>query len=167
MPMRADARACRAFSFLKQIAHRMWFSVQEPSYHDQRGLPLERKIVQALLAGGFRHLMARHVVLQSFEEQVWQCCHMPPMPLVSPPRNHRNMNFLFISISSLEGSFQQASHGPPHGLQSDWGLENRRGHLHPICVTSYPYQPVSKQLGLLASMSRAVSCHRKSTALAA
>jgi len=47
-----------------------YIETKEPEYHNFRGLPLEGRVVAALVAAGFKDLLGRHVVLQSFEEPV-------------------------------------------------------------------------------------------------
>lgn len=48
----------------------VYIESKEPGFHIAKGLPLEGRIVTALLQGGFKPHLSRHVVLQSFEEPV-------------------------------------------------------------------------------------------------
>lgn len=51
-----------------------YLETKEPGFHDAKGLPLEARAVDALMEAGFKDLLDRHIVLQSFEEPVSSSC---------------------------------------------------------------------------------------------
>jgi glycerophosphoryl diester phosphodiesterase len=57
----------------------VYIETKDPAFHRSVGLPLEGKVVDALVHAGFREQPSAPIILQSFEEQVYNpvaqtCC---------------------------------------------------------------------------------------------
>ena len=55
----------------------MYIETKDPTFHKRMGLPLEERLVQALVTAGYRETIDVPVILQSFEEPVhspWYLC---------------------------------------------------------------------------------------------
>ena len=48
----------------------MYIETKDPAFHINMGLPLENRLVQALMNAGYRETIDVPVILQSFEEPV-------------------------------------------------------------------------------------------------
>ena len=48
----------------------VYIETKDPTFHARIGLPLEERLVQALVKAGYRDIVAAPVILQSFEEPV-------------------------------------------------------------------------------------------------
>ena len=62
------ALAARSQSRGKPIG--VYIEDKDPAFHEQVGLPLEKKLVEALVSAGYKQDTGIAVILQSFEEQV-------------------------------------------------------------------------------------------------
>ncbi len=54
----------------------VYIETKDPAFHTRMGLPLEERLVQALVTAGYKETIDVPVILQSFEE--------PVMPILSP-----------------------------------------------------------------------------------
>ena len=66
------ALAARSRSRGKPVG--VYIEDKDPAFHESAGLPLEKKLVEALVSAGYKEDAGVAVILQSFEEQVWPAC---------------------------------------------------------------------------------------------
>ena len=52
----------------------MYIEDKDPAFHESVGLPLEKKLIEALVSAGYKQDTGIPVILQSFEEQVRPAC---------------------------------------------------------------------------------------------
>lgn len=59
----------------------VYIETKDPTFHTRMGLPLEERLVQALMEAGYKETIDVPVILQSFEEPVLpsrHSCTLPP-----------------------------------------------------------------------------------------
>ena len=72
------ALAARSRSRGKPVG--VYIEDKDPAFHESAGLPLEKKLVEALVSAGYKEDAGVAVILQSFEEQVRPACDASAVP---------------------------------------------------------------------------------------
>ena len=81
----------------------VYIETKDPAFHRSVGLPLEGKLVDALVQAGYREQPSAPVILQSFEEQV----HNPVAQMSCQPKFQVVVwDSFYVSVAVVEVHFQ-------------------------------------------------------------